>query len=323
MNPEIFTEWFHRQGFQVARTASSFWVNLGRRVYQAFPYHRLIKPDGQELHEFLQSHKALGLRYSTALAEAQGCLSYHAVYEDKAYDLDVLKKWARKNVRRGLKNCQVEPISFSRLAREGWALQVDTLKRQGRRVPMAFKAWERICLAAAGLPGFEAWGALVGGSLGASVISFKMEDCYYLLYQQCHSQYLNGRINNALSFTVTKTLVERKDHKSILYGLHSLDAPSRVDEFKFRMGYYPKPVRQRVVFHPLLKALINGASHALVLKLLNLDPGNPTLAKAEGMMRFYLEGRRPLLEQRGPEVIFPNKIPEITMALGNAVRGKG
>jgi hypothetical protein len=312
MNPEIFTEWFRRQGFQVVRTASSFWVNLGRRVYQAFPYHWLIQPDRQELDEFLQSHKALGLRYSTPLEEARGCLSYHAVYEDKAYDLKGLKKWARKNVRRGLRNCQVEPISFSRLAQEGWALQVDTLKRQGRRVPMPFKAWQRICLSAADLPGFEAWGALVDGSLGASVISLKMEDGYYLLYQQCHSQYLGRHINNALSFAVTETLVHRKDHGSILYGLHSLDAPARVDEFKFRMGYHPKPVRQRVVFHPLLKPLINQASHDAVRKLLKLDPENPTLAKAEGMMRFYLEGLRPLGEQRAPEVIFPHHFPQET-----------
>jgi hypothetical protein len=322
MNADFFAQWFRRQGFQVTRTASSYWVNQGRRVYQAFPYHWLIQPEIQEIREFLRSRHALGLRYSTPLAGSEGCLSYHAVYEDESYDLEVLKKWARKNVRRGLRNCQVEPISFSRLAREGWALQVDTLKRQGRRVPMPFKTWERLCLAAADLPGFEAWGALVAGRLGASVISFKMEDCYYLLYQQCHSRYLNRHLNNALSFAVTQTLVQRQDHKSILYGLHSLDAPARVDEFKFRMGYAAKPVRQRVVFHPLLKALVNRASHALVRKFLKVAPGNPTLAKAEGLMRFYLEGRRPLKDQKPPAAIFPDRRPQITTPLDNVVLGK-
>jgi len=308
MNPEIFAEWFRRRGFQVVRTLSSFWVNQGKRVYQAFPFHWIIRPDQTELNEFIQSHKVLGLRYSTSLEEENGSLSYHAVYEDRTYNLEILNKWARKNVRNGLKNCQVVPISFSRLAQEGWGLQLDTLQRQGRRVPMPYKTWELICLSAKNLPGFEAWGALVDGSLGASVISFKMQDCYYMLYQQCHSQYLNLHINNGLSFVVTKTLVERKETVSILYGLHSLDAPTSVDEFKFRMGYKPKPVRQRVVFHPWLKPCINRMSHAMVRKLLNQDPGNPTIAKAEGMIRFYLEGEKPLNQQNWPECLIKARL---------------
>ena len=44
-------------------------------------------------------------------------------------------------------------------------------------------------------------------------------------------------------------------------------------------------------------------SHAVVRKLLKLTPGNPTLAKAEGMMRFYLEGLRPLEDQNCPEIL--------------------
>jgi hypothetical protein len=203
---------------------------------------------------------------------------------------------------------------------EGWNLQVDTLKRQGRQVPMPFKTWERICLAAADLPGFEAWGAMVDGSLGASVMSFKMEDCYYLLYQQCHSRYLHRHLNNALSFTVTKTLVERRDYTSILYGLHSLDAPGSVDEFKFRMGYRPKPVRQRVAFHPLLQALVNRASRTVVRKFLRVAPGNSTLAKAEGMMRFYLEGGRPLKDKSRPRPFSPTEAADGPAA---AWRGPG
>jgi len=89
--------------------------------------------------------------------------------------------------------------------------------------------------------------------------------------------------------------------------LHSLDAPASVDEFKFRMGYTAKPVRQQVVFHPWLAPVFNRASHAVVKQLLHRYPDHPTLAKAEGMLRFYLEGKRPLNEQNWPECLTHRK----------------
>lgn len=303
MNAEIFAEWLHRQGHHVVRTASSYWYDQAPRVYQAFPYHWVIEPTKEELTGFLHRNRAIGLRYSTVLDAPSGHISYHAMYEQPYYDLASLSKWARKNVRRGLKNCTVEAISFERLAEEGWELQLDTLDRQGRDLELPHSIWQRRCLTASSLPGFEAWGALIDGRVAASVMTFRMSDCCYMLYQQAHRDYLSAHVNNALSFVVTQTMIKRDGVRSILYGLHSLDAPSSVDEFKFRMGYTARPVRQRVVFHPWIAPLFNRVTHAMIKQLMSWQPGNPTLAKAEGMIRFYLEGRLPLEQQVAPEVL--------------------
>lgn len=301
MNAENFADWLHCQGFQVQKTLSSYWYKAGQGVYQAFPYHWLIKPSSSELTEFMARNKALGLRYSTPFHESTGYISYHAVLEDSSYGMESLGKWARKNVRRGLSRCTVEPISFTRLAKEGWALQIDTLARQRRDLIITPEAWRTICLSADSLPGFTAWGALVDSKLAASVITFQMEDWGYMLYQQCNHQYLEDHVNNALSFMVTSHLLQQPGIKSILYGLHSLDAPSSVDEFKFRMGYRAKPVRQRVVFNPWFSFVVNPLTHGLLKGILRGFPGNPNLAKAEGMVRFYLEGKKPLEQQIWPE----------------------
>lgn len=303
MNPEIFAEWLKKQGQSVLRTDSSYWVECGFRVFQAFPYHWLIRPSEKELTGLLTSHPAIGLRYSTPLDMPEGCLSYHAVFEESAYDVKKIGKKARYDVRLGLKSCEIKRISFEQLAQEGWWLQKDTLDRQGRNVTAAMESWKTLCRAAADLPGFEAWGALVGGRLAASLIAFQMGGCCYILSQQSLREFLLMRVNNALSYVVTQTMVSRPGVKGILYGLHSLDAPASVDEFKFRMGYTAKPVRQRVVFHPCLKPFFNRYSHAAVKRLLAWRPGDPTLAKAEGMMRFYLEGKRPLAKQQRPECL--------------------
>jgi hypothetical protein len=61
------------------------------------------------------------------------------------------------------------------------------------------------------------------------------------------------------------------------------------------------PVRQRVVFHPWLLPLVNRVSHAVIRQLLRVTRYQPTLIKAEGMLRFYLNGKLPIDEQPIPE----------------------
>jgi len=303
MTPDVFAEWLRRQGHHVARTSSSYWFNQGPRCYQAFPYHWLIDPPDEELENFLRDNGALALRYSTSLGAATGRLSYHMVYEKPSYGFEDLGKWARKNVRRGLKNCSVEAISFDLLAKEGWSLQEDTLHRQGRSSGLSENKWRNMCDASASLPGFQAWGAFVSGRLAASVITFRLGDWCYMLYQQCRREYLTAHVNNALSFTVTQAMIGRDGVRAILYSLHSLDAPSTMDEFKLRMGYTAKPVRQRVVFHPWAAPLVNRVSHRILKGLAALCPSSGLLAKGQGMVQFCLEGRLPIERQTVPELL--------------------
>ncbi len=67
------------------------------------------------------------------------------------------------------------------------------------------------------------------------------------------------------------------------------------------MGFTAQPVRQRVMFHPWLAPLANDTSSALVKRLTARYPTVAPLAKAEGMLRFYCEGKRPPAEQEWPE----------------------
>ena len=303
MNTENFAKWLRLQGYKVIRTTSSYWYEIKPRIFQAFPYHWLITPTSQELSDFVMRNKVLGARFSTPINESVGCISYHAVLEETDYGPEHLGKWARKNVRRGLNRCTVEPISLNRLADEGWALQLDTLTRQGRDVVMTPATWRKCCLSAASIEGFTAWGALIGNKLAASVITYQMNDWAYMLYQQCDRKYLEDHVNNALAFTVTSHLLQQPGIKSILYGLHSLDAPPSVDEFKFRMGYTAKPVRQRVIFNPFIAPLVQPVSHSLLKISRKVFPTNSFLAKTEGMVRFYLQGKQNIYEQEWPDVV--------------------
>jgi hypothetical protein len=184
---------------------------------------------------------------------------------------------------------------------------MNTAVRQGRRIKMGKEAWRRRCLTAADLPGFEAWGALVNGVLVASLLTFQMVDCCEMISFQSHRDYLKARVNNALIFVVTQTMLNRHGIRSVFHGLHSLDAPASVDEFKLRMGYTAKPVRQRIIFRRCLKPLANNIIHKILIYLLDKDPGNQIIAKAEGFLRFHLQGERPLNEQDWPDVLMKYK----------------
>jgi len=297
MTPDIYAEWLRRQGQHVIRTASSYWHSEGMRVFQAFPYHWLIEPGPNELRELMFRHHALALRYSMpAHDEQSGDSRYHAVFTGNDYDLETLSAWARKNVRRGLRNCTLGPISFERYLDQGWALRVDTLARQHRQVRESKQDWCRRYAAASDLAGFEVWAAEVNGRLGATLVTFQMDSWAYMIYQQCHSDFLPQHVNNALSFVVTQTLIRRSNLRGIFYGMQSLDAPRSVDEFKFRMGYQARPVWQRVTFHPYFAPLMNRFTHRLAETLSTLTPKNRLLAKAEGMLRLGLAEKNPASE---------------------------
>jgi hypothetical protein len=302
MNAETFAEWLRRQGYQVFRTTSSYWYNAGPRVLQAFPYHWLIRPDKKEIRELMLKHGIVALRYSTPLDFPDGMVSYHIVLY-KPYELEMLKSQTRNGVKRGLDHFKVEQISFERLATEGWVLQQNTLVRQDRLRSMTQRTWERLCRSADGLLGFEAWAAISNGELAGAVIISRIDDVFNVPYAMSHSCFLADHVNNAIFFSVSCEMLNREGVSGIFFTVQSLDAPDNVDEFKFRMGFEPKVVRQCVDFHPLLDPFVTPTTLALTRKLLQRDPSNPQIAKAEGMLRFHVEGKRCIAEQAWPKCL--------------------
>jgi hypothetical protein len=301
MSCEVFAEWLRRQGHHVIRTASSYWYDQGPRVYQAFPYHWLIEPNDEELQSLLHKHQAIGLRYSTPLSAPRGRLSYHVVYSGSSYDLDCIPRRARQTIRKGLEYGSVEQIPLARLAEEGWKLRVETLARQGRGRAENQAWWRRLCTTAEDLPGFEAWGFLHEGQLTASILAYTGDDCCAFLYNQTGTEYLKHGVNHTLYYLLINDLLQRKCISQVFAGLHSLDASPDVDEYKFRLGFSAKPVRQRVVFNSYISPLINRFSYGAVNRLAEWDRSNPILAKAKGLLSFYMLDRVPLSMQPCPE----------------------
>ncbi len=161
--------------------------------------------------------------------------------------------------------------------------------------------WERICLSASDLPGFEMWAAISKeGELAATILTSRIDDTCYVPYAQSHRKFMSRHANNALFYQASRDMLAREGVKEIFFSLHSLDAPESVNEFKFRMGLAAKPVRQRIVFHPWIRPLANESVYKYCKKWTERNPENVFAAKAEGMLRFYLKSKPPLNEQEWP-----------------------
>ena len=312
MNPETFAGWLRRQGHRVYRTASSYWYEAAPRVLQAFPYHWIISPTRGEMRKLFLKRGIAAVRYSAPLSFAGGKASYHVVLQ-KPYQIAALKSQARNGIKRGLKHFSVEQISFEWLATEGWALQRDTLERQDRLQSMTQAEWELLCRSAEDLPGFEAWAAISENQLAGALIVCRIDDMFNVPYAMSRSCFLRKHVNNAIFYVASCDMLEREGVNGIFYTVQSLDAPPNVDEFKFRMGFQPTPVRQCVDFHPLLKPVANERVHYWTRSLLQRRPSNPTLAKAEGMLRFHVEGRQALPKQPWPKCLERRQVPRISL----------
>lgn len=302
MNTENFAEWQRQQGHKVIRSNSAYWCEAGPRVMQAFPYHCLITPPEAEIQSLLRQGRILGLRYSTPLSAPQGKISYHLVASGN-YGLGQLHGKTRKYVTQGLSNLTISPLTFSDLALKGWPLQLDTLQRHNRTSSMNESEWHRICTAAQSIPGFEAWGAWVGAELAAALLLTQVDDTMELLYLSSHRRFMHLHVNHTLYYVVTQSCLQRTGIHTVFSTLESLDAPPDIDTFKLRLAFQPRPVRQRIVFHPFLQPLINQRTHRLLTAILRLAPNAPFLSKARGMIQFHLDGKLPPIRQPIPECL--------------------
>jgi hypothetical protein len=290
MQSEPFLEFLARQGHRIVETESWYWYDAQPRFYFYYPYHRLITPSSNELKRLFWGESCIGVRYFTPM-EYIGKESYMIVCTDKSYDFSSLDKHsARRETRKGLENFEIRQMEFKELASKGNSLNYDTSIRQGRD-PRIYegKKWQLYCSSADGLKGFEAWGAFSGKNLASFMVTFMAGDHFTIWHHSSATAYLPLYPNNALVYYVTKLKLAEPEVRAVSYGPQSLDAPESLDKFKFRMGFQKKPLKQVIVFNPLVRPFINKYSHKIIQRISTLRPENDTLRKLEGIMWFYRE----------------------------------
>lgn len=276
----------------VSSTAGVDWYDGGRGFFLSIPSHRLLAPSDDELAELFAAGGVLGLRFP-APTSGRGKRSYQIVCDDAEFGLDQLSGNVRSKVRRGLKRCEVRPITFDEVARLGQQADRDTLARQGRASKLDGGAWDNYWAAAADTEGMEAWGALVDGDLAAFLLTVRFADgMVEFMLARSRSDRLGAYPNNALIYAATEEMLRRRRAPAVTFGLESLESVGPLDEFKFGMGFRKKAIHQRVVFHPRLRRLLNPRPlrRAVAWWGAGRGPEGGFWRKAVGLLQFAEEG---------------------------------
>jgi hypothetical protein len=285
-----YAEFLRGIGHRVVAGPSVCWFDASRLFFLSAPPHRLYTPTADDMRVAFRQLPCLGVRFASEV-EGPGKLSYQIVCTAADYGLELLSGNTRSKVRRGLKRCRVDPVPFSVLAAEGRRAHEDTVERQGREGILSGARWQHFCAAAADSPGFEAWGAWCGEDLAAFLVTVTFDDTVEFLLARSRSDRLGAYPNNALLFTVTEEMLVQRRVPQITFGLESLEPVAPLDDFKFSMGFCKRPLRQRVVFHPVLQTLLRHAPvRAALRRWSERRAQSSTWRKAAGLLRFAEEG---------------------------------
>jgi hypothetical protein len=291
MNSVDYADFLRAIGHRVVPTVSTYWYDVKRFFFLSAPAHYMCNPSEEEIRVVLRRLPCLGLRFAAPM-EASGKPSYQIVCDNPGYCLEALSANVRSKVRRGLKRCRVEPVPLSVIATAGRQAHHDTLARQGRTGVLAGRTWSRYWAAAAATQGFEGWGAWSGDELAAFLLTVTFDDSVEFLLARSCSDRLGAYPNNALLFAVTEEMLVRRKVPAITFGLESLEAVEPLDQFKFSMGFRPRPIRQRVIFHPLVRALLRPRPVRAMFRRWTDRRGAGAVfwRKAAGLLRFAEEG---------------------------------
>jgi len=292
MGSEPFAEFLSRTGHRVLAAGGVDWYEAGRGFFLSLPSHRRLAPAPEALAELFAAGGVYGVRFPSPL-DRGGKLSYQIVCDDPEFGLDKLSGNVRSKIRRGLKRCEVRQVPFDELARSGRGADDDTMQRQGRETRLPADAWDRYWQAAADTPGMEGWAAYVGDQLAAFLVTVSFADGpVEFLLARSRSELLNAYPNNALIYSCTEEMLKKRGVPKVTFGLESLEPVGALDQFKFSMGFRTEEVRQRVVFHPLLRRVLGfqPVRSAVYRWGAERGPEGGFWRKATGLLRFADEG---------------------------------
>jgi hypothetical protein len=285
VNRDSMATFLERIGHRVVRGESCHWYTQGARFWAAFPHSKPVAPSRSELATVFEKTRCLGLRYVSS-PDGLGRESYALMLDDPSYDLDSLSSNTRSKVRRGLKQCEVRRLDASFARAHGHRANEDTLRRTGFTRDMY--DWNRYWDAVASTPDIEVWGALRGSELLAYLVAIPLEGCAEIPVARSSDDGLRHYPNNALLFTVAHTLIRQPGIDRILFGLESLEAVAGVDSFKESMGFFRRPIRQRIVFHPLVEPIVRARVTGRIARaLVKRRSASMFWRKVEGLLLFH------------------------------------
>jgi hypothetical protein len=263
-NLALFME---RRGREIEAGAGMYWHSNEGRMMLSLPYHRVLEDRGEEVDAMLRSSRALGARYPSL--NNPGAHSGLYMARQKDYAIATLSTRFRSKVRKALETCEVRLCDPEQLRREGLAMNLQTMERQGR-MDSEFgteAGWRRLVEAAERTEQIQLWGSHVNGELGAYVITYEADGWLHLMHQNSRADLLAVGPNHAITYQLTHEFLQRPETEGVSYGWFGLSQSDGLHEFKRRMGFSLEQRNMVCRFHPLASPMLTSALAAGAIRV--------------------------------------------------------
>ena len=263
-------KFFERRGRRIEEFGGLLWHGMEKRTLIALPYHLDLNLSREDAERLLWKTTSVGLRYgSTGQAGSPGGIY---TIRDKNYGLDNLSRSYCRDVKLGLKKCEVREVGAETLLREGLQLNVDTMQRQGRWEAEYGepKQFERLVRAIADSDGVFALGSFVGERLGAYAICVREDGWLHHLHQFSLRELLKEHCNHTLCFEMVRTQMAHPEVEAFCDGFAPLVALEGLDTFKKRQGFALEARNTVSVLHPLIDRTVASDTGRAMLERLRV-----------------------------------------------------
>lgn len=271
----------------VLGSQGTFWVQYESGSMMRIPTFFLEPPAAQEVRRVLWTGRVPLASYCLEPDERHPANAWLYVCTDQNYALEKLAPPVRRNVRRGLKELKIAPLTRAEMLAHGLQAFCDTRTRTGVSdgTPEGFHLYFR-----QDLPEQIYLGAWKDDQLGAFLTIREVDDWAEL---GCFSMnaLLQYRPNDTLMYTALSHYLVKRRFRLVSYGLSSIQAESYaagLHRFKTKIGFEARPVHRAFVPHPLLRPFTNKRVLWGVNTALRLKPGDRRLKKAGGALAYIL-----------------------------------
>lgn len=253
----VLARFLELRGRRIIRACGALWYIVPGRFLMSLPYQKMLDPEPEELRRMIREAGAFGARFPSM--NWTGLESGLYVLRSRDYDIGSLHAKHRPRVRHALEHFQVRPAEKVQLLEQGYALNLQTMARQGRYDPEFGepRRWETLVEAAFACPGVSFPAVFSGSRMAAFMVTCREQKWLHILHQMSRQDDLPNFPNHLLTYTVTAQAAADASLEAVCYGCVPLFAADGLHEYKLRFGYEMLPHCSAIQLHPVLKAVLD------------------------------------------------------------------
>jgi hypothetical protein len=280
-----------RSGVRILQgSQGTIWAKYESWAFMRIPTFHQMSPDPHEVHQVLWHGRTAIATYLLEPDDYHPANAWLYVCTDRSYTLENLPPPMRRNVRRGLKELVIAPLTSEQLLTHGVQAFCDTRRRSGLSdgTPEGFR--ERFT-ARIRSPEHVFLGAWKENLLAAFLSLTEVEDWVEIEGSFSTDDLLQYRPNDTLMYYALSHYLVEGSCRVVSYGLSSLQTESNatgLHTFKTKVGFEARPVHRAFELHPFLRPFANRVMLRSINAVRHFRPQDRRLKKAGGVLACLL-----------------------------------